>query len=612
MVILPAVVSRACDEAEVIELPSVARGGRDVPSTAASAEDDDPSLRLAEAMDRSLHYLMSRFTFGLSPMAMAQAYFDWSIHLSSSPDKQAQLWHKGVRKAARLAVHVAHCAMGRDNAPCIAPLPHDKRFAAKAWQGWPYSVAYQSFLLQQQWWHNAVTDVHGVSQHHERVLQFAFRQWLEHVFSIKFSSHQPGTSAANARRGGSQPHPRVLELGGGLGAPRPQAGLERFKVGENIAATPGKVVYRNRLMELIQYVPTTAEVKPEPILIVPAWIMKYYILDLSRQNSLVRYLVDQGFTVFMISWKNPGKDDRDLGMEDFHVLGPQAALEVISRIVPQHKVHGVGYCLGGTLLAASAAAFARDRDERLQSLSLFAAQTDFTEAGELTLFIGESEIAFLEDMMWEQGYLEAGQMAGTFQLLRSNDLIWSKLMRSYLLGERPPTFDLLAWNADATRMPYRMHSEYLRRLFLQNDLAEGRYPVGGHPVALSDIRVPVFVVATETDHIAPWRSVFKCHLLMDTDITFVLTSGGHNAGVVSELERKDRHYRIAAKRESDRYHDPDTWEGDATEHTGSWWTAWVKWLARHSGKPTRPSSMGAPERGLPILGSAPGRYVLEP
>jgi len=287
-------------------------------------------------------------------------------------------------------------------------------------------------------------------------------------------------------------------------------------------------------------------------------------------------------------------------------------LEVISRIVPQHKVHGVGYCLGGTLLAASAAAFARDRDERLQSLSLFAAQTDFTEAGELTLFIGESEIAFLEDMMWEQGYLDAGQMAGTFQLLRSNDLIWWKLMRSYLLGERPPTFDLLAWNADATRMPYRMHSEYLRRLFLQNDLAEGRYPVGGHPVALSDIRVPVFVVATETDHIAPWRSVFKCHLLMDTDITFVLTSGGHNAGVVSELERKDRHYRIAAKRESDRYLDPDTWEGDATEHTGSWWTAWVKWLARHSGKPTRPSSMGAPERGLPILGSAPGRYVLEP
>jgi len=490
-----------------------------------------------------------------------------------------------------------------------------KRFAAEAWQSWPFSIAYQSFLLQQQWWHNAVTDVHGVSQHHERVLQFACRQWLDVFSPSNFLLTNPELRQRTCDEAGQnliRGFWNLLEDWERLANHRPQAGLERFKVGENLAVTPGKVVYRNRLMELIQYEPTTAEVKPEPILIVPAWIMKYYILDLSRQNSLVRYLVDQGFTVFMISWKNPGKDDRDLGMEDFHDLGPRAALQAIARIVPQHKVHGVGYCLGGTLLAASAAAFARDGDEWLQSLSLFAAQTDFTEAGELTLFIGESQVAFLEDMMWEQGYLEAGQMAGTFQLLRSNDLIWSKLMRSYLLGERPATFDLLAWNADATRMPYRMHSEYLRKLFLQNDLAEGRYHVSGRPVALSDIRVPVFVVGTETDHIAPWRSVFKCHLLMDTDITYVLTSGGHNAGVVSEIERKDRHYRIATKRESDRYLDPDTWEADAAKRAGSWWIAWAEWLARHSGKPTRPATMGAPEKGLPILGSAPGRYVLEP
>jgi polyhydroxyalkanoate synthase len=613
MVTVAAVASRTGDEGELKGLASAASDRAwDMPST---AEDDDPSLRLAAAIDRSLHYLVSRFTFGLSPMAMAQAYFDWVIHLSSSPGKQAQLWHKGVRKAARLAVHVAHGAMAGDKAPCIAPLPHDKRFAAKAWQSWPFSVAYQSFLLQQQWWHNAVTDVHGVSQHHERVLQFACRQWLDVFSPSNFLLTNPELlqrtreeASHNLIRG----FWNLVEDWERLANHRPQAGLEPFKVGENLAATPGKVVYRNRLMELIQYTPSTAEVKPEPILIVPAWIMKYYILDLSRQNSLVRHLVGEGFTVFMISWKNPGKDDRDLGMEDFHDLGPRAALDAISRIVPQRKVHGVGYCLGGTLLAASAAAFARDGDARLQSLSLFAAQTDFTEAGELTLFLGESQVAFLEDMMWEQGYLEAGQMAGAFQLLRSNDLIWSRLMRSYLLGERPATFDLLAWNADATRMPYRMHSEYLRKLFLQNDLAEGRYHVGGHPVALSDIRVPTFVVATETDHIAPWRSVFKCHLLMDTDITFVLTSGGHNAGVISELERKDRHYRIATKRESDRYLDPDTWEAEEAEHAGSWWIAWVEWLARHSGKPTRPPSMGAPEKNLPILGAAPGRYVLEP
>ena len=339
--------------------------------------------------------------------------------------------------------------------------------------------------------------------------------------------------------------------------------------------------------------------------------MKYYILDLSPENSLVRYLREQGFTVFMISWKNPGLDERDLGMEDYHALGPMAALDAIGRIVPDARVHGVGYCLGGTLLAASAAAMARDGDDRLQTLSFLAAQTDFTEAGELTLFISDSQVAFLEDMMWEQGYLDSTQMSGAFQMLRSNDLVWSRVVRDYLMGERQPVTDMMAWNADATRMPYRMHSEYLRKLFLDNDLAEGRFVLGTRPVALSDIRPPVFAVGTETDHVAPWRSVYKFNLTLDTEITFLLTNGGHNAGIVSEPGHPRRHYRMSRRTDHDRYTDPDTWLRQTPTKDGSWWPEWVRWLEGRSGQPTAPPTMGAPQRGLLPLADAPGAYVLQ-
>lgn len=581
-------------------------------------EDLDPSKHLGEVADKSLHYLISRMTLGLSPMSLANAYFDWVTHLAFSPGRQVHLWNSGALKAVRLALHLSrHAAsQGKEDADCyFAQLPQDRRFSSPEWQQWPFNAIYQSFLLSQNWWHHATTGVHGVSQRNERVLEFAARQLLDVFSPSNFVATNPEILRKTAEEAGSnllRGAWNFVEDAERTASGRPPVGVDAFTVGQNLATTPGKVIFRNRLIELIQYEPTQKSVHAEPVLIVPAWIMKYYILDLSPQNSLVRYLLDQGFTVFMVSWKNPTAEDRDIGMDDYLGEGVTAALDAVGRIVPGQRVHGVGYCLGGTLLAIAAAALARDGDKRLASLTFLAAQVDFTEAGELTLFIGESQVAFLEDMMWEQGYLDANQMAGAFQLLRSNDLVWSRVIKDYLLGERQPVFDLMAWNADSTRMPYRMHSEYLRKLFLANDLAEGRYQVAGRPVALGDIKAPIFAVGTETDHVAPWHSVFKLNLLTDTDVTFALTNGGHNAGVVAEPGKPGRHFRLATKLEHDTYIDPETWAARTPVQAGSWWPAWAAWLASKStAQLVEPPRMGAPEKGLPPLVDAPGTYVLQ-
>jgi polyhydroxyalkanoate synthase len=569
--------------------------------------DEGPST-----IDRLINAWLGRLTFGLSPAALGLAYADWAIHLATSPGKQQQLIQKGARKAARLSLYAARSIADPELAPCIEPLPHDKRFHGETWRQWPYNLMYQSFLLTQQWWYNATTGVRGVSPHHENVVEFVARQILDLYSPSNFLFTNPELLAITAREGGQnlvRGATNWLEDWERAIAGRPPPGSEAFRPGRDVAVTPGKVIYRNGLIELIQYSATTDEVYREPMLIIPAWIMKYYILDLTAHNSLVRYLVDRGHTVFMISWRNPRAEDRDLDMEDYRRLGVEEAIKVVSQIVPNEKIDAVGYCLGGTLLAIEAAVLAREGNSVLNTVTLLAAQTDFREAGELSLFIDDSELTFLEDVMWDQGYLDTTQMAGAFQLLRSNDLIWSRVLHNYLVGCREPLTDLMAWNADATRMPYQMHSEYLRRLFLHNDFAEGRYDVGGRPAMLSDIRAPMFVVGTEKDHVAPWQSVYKIHLPTDTDVTFLLTNGGHNAGIVSEPGHPRRRYRVSHRVAENSYVDPDTWLRQTPPHDGSWWPVWQDWLARNSTGQTVPPVMG--ESHYPPLCDAPGTYVLQ-
>jgi polyhydroxyalkanoate synthase len=571
------------------------------------------SPEVARTWDRLFNAAIAKSTAGLDPRVVLLAYLDWWVKLAWSPGTHARLTEKALRKWARIALFLAQYISDGEPDRVIEPLPQDKRFRDPAWGQWPFNLFSQAFLLTQQWWANATMGVPALSREHKDMVTFVTRQLLDMVSPSNFAWTNPEVRQATLREGGANLVRGWQNCADDwqrwLTGQKP-AGTESFEPGKSVAVTPGRVVYRNHLIELIQYAPATPDVHAEPVLIVPAWIMKYYILDLSPHNSLVRYLVGQGHTVFMISWRNPTEEDRDLGMDDYRRLGILAALDVIGSIVPDSRVHAVGYCLGGTLLGIAAAAMARNHDQRLQTITLLAAQTDFTEAGELMLFMNEAQVSFLESMMWDRGVLDTQQMSGAFQMLRSNDLVWSRMVRDYLLGERRPPNDLMAWNADQTRLPYRMHSEYMRELFLNNSLAEGHYRVDGEAVAISDIRIPIFAVGTETDHVAPWKSVYKINLLADSqEVTFLLTSGGHNAGIVSEPGHPGRSFRIGTRTDDQSYMDPETWYERALCRDGSWWPAWQKWLVRHSTATVPPPPLGAPDASRAILCDAPGSYV---
>ncbi|TCT10142.1 polyhydroxyalkanoate synthase [Paralcaligenes ureilyticus] len=575
--------------------------------------ENQTRTQLADAL---IHETMLPITHGIASASLVGAYLDWASHLAVSPGKQRDMLESAARKWVQWVMYVSNSAMG-NCAPCAQPQPQDKRFRGAAWGKIPFNWSVQAFLSMEQWWSDAMTDVPGVSLHHQNVAEFVTRQWLDVWSPSNFVSSNPevlrytlASGGDNLVRGASNWQRDTMDLL----SHRKLRDTETFLPGKDVALTSGKVIYRNHLIELIQYAPTTKTTFPEPVLIVPAWIMKYYILDLSPHNSLVKYLVDHGHTVFMISWNNPTKDDRDLAISDYLDMGIMSALRMIKEVTPEKQIHAVGYCLGGTLLAIAAATLARDGDRILASMTLLASQLDFKEPGQLGLFIDESQIAYLESIMAAQGYLDGRQMAGAFALINSKDLVWSKLVHEYLMGGQTPLTDLRAWNADATRMPYRMHSEYLRKLYLNNDLAEGRFAVNGKPIALQDLRLPIFVVGTESDHVSPWKSVFKVHLLTDCETTYVLTTGGHNVGIVNPPVESAKHtghsYKIMTRAPEGRYIDPEAWLLQADQQEGSWWPAWQAWLACRSSKAVAalPISEKLSSK-MTEFEDAPGRYV---
>jgi polyhydroxyalkanoate synthase subunit PhaC len=574
---------------------------------ASNTDSSQPSARAD--IQRQLRAHLAALTGGLAQDDYLKAWWQWYLGVASQPPRQAALAQSAYEKALDSWQFAARASSGSP----LSPERDTLGFGDAAWNAWPFNAVARTYSNWASWWQQALQAPAGAADPGQARANFAGRLLLDAASPANFLHTNPELLKRTAAESGQnlirglkywlEDAQRTVR-GGQV------PGTAEFVVGKQVAVTPGRVVFRNRLMELLQYSPQTKNVYAEPVLITPAWIMKYYILDLSPRNSLVNYLVEKGHTVFMISWKNPDTADRDLGMDDYVKLGFLDALAEVRRRIPQRKVHAVGYCIGGTLLAIAAAQLAKGRGQPLASVSLFAAQTDFSEPGELSVFITPNQLGMLEAMMQKTGVLESERMGGAFALLRSRDLLWAPAVQQYVRGERPKLNDLMAWNADGTRMPCRMHSEYLARLYLKNELATGEFSVAGQRLDLKDVRVPMFVVGTETDHVAPWRSVYKTRALTrSADYTFLLTSGGHNAGIVSGPAHPKRRHRMLTWTNPTDTLSPDAWLAKAPLLEGSWWPAWQQWLAAHSA--TKQVAARKPAVKTNSLGEAPGRYVRE-
>ena len=546
------------------------------------------------------------------PLRLTQTFMDFTAKLMADPNRlvqaQIELWQQYMK----LWQVTAQRMMGQPVAPLVEPAKGDKRFSDPAWKDEVvFDYLKQSYLLTSRWLQDNVKQVEGLDDKTAKKVDFYTRQFIDALSPSNFALTNPQVVKATVESKGEnllkglQNLLTDLERGKGKLAIR-QTDMSAFKVGENVATSPGKVVFQNELIQLLHYAPATEEVHAMPLLIVPPWINKFYILDLKPENSFIKWATEQGYTVFVISWVNPDERLTRLVFEDYMRLGPLAALDAIEKATGERKVSAIGYCIGGTLMAATLAWMAARGDDRIAACTFFTAQVDFSEPGELGVFIDEEQLLGLEEKMSKKGFLEGREMATTFNMLRANDLIWSFVVNNYLMGKDPFPFDLLFWNADATRMPAAMHSYYLRNMYQKNLLVQpGALTLDGVPIDLRKIDIPIYLQAGKEDHIAPAKSVYKATQIFSGPVRFMLAGSGHIAGVVNPpRNRKYQHWL------NETQHNPPTleeWRAGAQEFPGSWWHDWDKWLSAKSGPkvPARVPGAG----GLPAIEDAPGSYV---
>jgi polyhydroxyalkanoate synthase subunit PhaC len=544
------------------------------------------------------------------PLGIGSAFLEMTARLMANPAKMMQAQIGFWRDYLTLWQNTAKHMVGIPTEEVINAPSSDRRFRDHAWHdNEVFDFIKQSYLLSARYVQDVVKQAEGLDPKTAAKVDFYSRQFIDAMSPSNFVLTNPEVLRKTVETGGENLlrglNNLLTDLERGKGKRRiKMTDMEAFKLGENIAVSPGKVVFQNDLMQLIQYTPTTPQVLKRPLLIAPPWINKFYILDLRPKNSFVRWAVGQGHTVFVISWVNPDAQLAEKGFEDYMREGYLAALDAIEKATGEREVNAIGYCLGGTLLGSTLAYMAAKGDDRIKTATFFVTMLDFAEAGELGVFIDEEQLRALEDKMNKRGYLEGSEMATTFNMLRANDLIWSFVVNNYLLGNEPFPFDLLYWNADSTRMPARMHSFYLRKMYQENLLAQpNAISLAGVPIDLRRIQVPAYFLSTREDHIAPWKSTYKGTQILSGPKRFVLAASGHIAGVVNPPEGGKYGHWVG----TDLPPDPEAWLKGATEMAGSWWPDWQRWVVSHDKEMVGARKPGAGK--LKAIEDAPGSYV---